>query len=85
MNAPRTSTEPAEPADDLVAPLPATLAPLAAGPRIYNPFIVPFLLASCPVAARDGRSWPAGAARPVRPALGRFATLPVAVLRQIAT
>ncbi|MEH3146694.1 MAG: DUF3416 domain-containing protein [Methylobacterium frigidaeris] len=38
MNAPRTSTAPAEPADDLGAPLPATLAPLAAGPRIYNLF-----------------------------------------------
>ena len=35
MNVPRTSTNPAERA---VTPLPATLAPLAAGPRIYNLF-----------------------------------------------
>ncbi|WP_407521032.1 maltotransferase domain-containing protein [Methylobacterium oryzisoli] len=35
MNVPRTSTNPAERA---VTPLPATLAPLAVGPRIYNLF-----------------------------------------------
>ncbi|WP_279358495.1 maltotransferase domain-containing protein [Methylobacterium indicum] len=37
MNVPRTSTKPAKRTRE-VTPLPATLAPLAAGPRIYNLF-----------------------------------------------